>query len=228
MCQEKTNAFITPPVEPVPLIINGVLKERKGKDLTTDLTDLALDSERDLAGQRLLHYRRIALLRRQSLPQTNGMLLNQAWARFFREYQFLVAISLDGPEHVHDRYRRMPGGQGSWSKVSDNAKMLLDAGVSVNALTVVNVYSFRFLKEIYASHKGLGLLHMQFIPCVETDPDHPDRASLFSASAREYGIFYAGCSIGKLSLDIFAGQQICYREDVPEYQLRKAAISCKS
>jgi len=102
--------------------------------------------------------------------QTNGVLLDSAWARFFREYNFLVGLSLDGPAHIHDHYRRMQGGQGSWSRVADKARMLLDAGVSVNALTVVNDYSAGFPEEIYASHKDLGLAYMQFIPCVETDP----------------------------------------------------------
>ena len=121
--------------------------------------------------------------------QTNGVLLDSAWARFFRKYNFLVGLSLDGPAHIHDHYRRMQGGQGSWSRVADKARMLLDAGVSVNALTVVNDYSAGFPEEIYASHKDLGLAYMQFIPCVETDPENPERAAPFSVSAEDYGAF---------------------------------------
>jgi len=101
----------------------------------------------------------------------------------------LVGISIDGPEHVHDKYRVGKGGRGSWAKVRDRAAMLLDNGVQVNALTVVNHYSARFAEEIYCFHKELGICHMQFIPCLEPDPDDPARPAAFSLSADGYGKF---------------------------------------
>ncbi|HTY39428.1 MAG TPA: anaerobic sulfatase maturase [Bacteroidota bacterium] len=121
--------------------------------------------------------------------QTNGILLDQSWAQFLKRYSFLVGLSIDGPEHVHDHYRTFKGGQKSWSKVIDSAKLLLDAGVEVNALSVVNDYSVQFPEEIYAFHKELGLDFMQFIPCVETDPSDPTKAAPFSVSAEAYGRF---------------------------------------
>ena len=121
--------------------------------------------------------------------QTNGILLDRPWANFLRKYNFLVGLSLDGPEHVHDHYRVFKGGQKSWSQVVDRAKMLLDEGVEVNALTVVNDYSVQFPDEIYSFHKDLGLNFMQFIPCVETDPSDPGRAAPFSVGAEPYGRF---------------------------------------
>jgi len=121
--------------------------------------------------------------------QTNGILINNKWARFLKEYRFLIGLSLDGPEHVHDHYRMLKNGQGSWKTVMDKAKVLLDTGVEVNALTVVNDYSVKFPEEIYKFHKSSGLNHMQFIPCVEPDPADPNRAAPFSVSAEEYGRF---------------------------------------
>lgn len=121
--------------------------------------------------------------------QTNGILLNQDWARFLVQYNFLVGLSLDGPEHVHDRYRVNKQGKGTWKKVHDHAKMLLDAGVATNALVVVNDYSVNYPEEIYEYHKALGLNYMQFIPCVETDPANPAQAASYSVSAEQYGTF---------------------------------------
>ena len=121
--------------------------------------------------------------------QTNGILLDKNWAKFFADYHFLIGLSLDGPEHVHDRYRRMEGGNGSWARVRDRAEMLLDAGVAVNALSVVTDYSARFPDEIYGFLKESGLTYMQFIPCVETDPDRPGRGAPFSAASEPYGRF---------------------------------------
>jgi uncharacterized protein len=121
--------------------------------------------------------------------QTNGLLIDREWAAFLKKYRFLVGLSLDGPEHVHDRYRSFSGGQKTWLKTVDAARRLLDGDVATNALIVVNDYSVRFPREIYEFHKSLGLVHMQFIPCVETDAQHPSQASPFSAPAGDFGKF---------------------------------------
>jgi uncharacterized protein len=121
--------------------------------------------------------------------QTNGILLDREWVKFLREYRFLVGLSLDGPEHIHDRYRRLGGDRPSWKTVVEKARMLLEEKVSTNALIVVNDTSVRFPRDIYEFHKDLGLTFMQFIPCVETDPDDPGRAAPFSVGGEELGIF---------------------------------------
>jgi uncharacterized protein len=121
--------------------------------------------------------------------QTNGLLLDRAWARFLRESRFLVGLSLDGPEPVHDRYRARAGGGPTWAAVVDRARMLIGEGVETNALVVVDDYSVNFSDEIYGFLKELGLVHMQFIPCVETDPADPSRGASFSATSEAYGDF---------------------------------------
>jgi uncharacterized protein len=121
--------------------------------------------------------------------QTNGLRLDPVWAAFLRRHRFLVGLSLDGPQHIHDRYRLRTGAQPTWAEVVDRAKMLLDAGVETNALSVVDDYSVRFPEEIYAFHKSLGLSFMQFIPCVETDPSDPAKAADFSCGGDAYGDF---------------------------------------
>jgi len=120
--------------------------------------------------------------------QTNGLFLDTNWAGFFREYRFLIGLSLDGPRHVHDYYRRTLGGAGTWSQTVERAKMLLDEGVATNALIVVNDYSVQYPDEIYDFHKDLGLTFMQFIPCVESLGDGNSVAP-FSVTSRAYGTF---------------------------------------
>ncbi len=121
--------------------------------------------------------------------QTNGYLLNEEWADFLAKYQFLIGLSIDGPKHIHDHYRKLVNGKGTWNKVSKNAKMLLARGAEVNALTCVTSYSANYATEIYNYHKNLGINWMQFIPIVETDKNDKSKASEFSVSAKQFGDF---------------------------------------
>jgi uncharacterized protein len=121
--------------------------------------------------------------------QTNGLLIDRAWCDFLRKEQFLVGLSLDGPQHVHDHYRYLKGKQKSWSKIMNSCKRMLDTGVNVNALCVVNDYSVRYPQELYYFFKSAGLSYMQFIPCVETDRTNADRAAPYSVAAGDYGDF---------------------------------------
>lgn len=121
--------------------------------------------------------------------QTNGILIDNQWAQFFKKYNFLVGLSIDGPGHVHNYYRRKSNGQRTHQKVVNSANILLDNGVEVNALTVVNNYSVQYPEEIYTFHKQLGLTYMQFIPCIETDPTDQLQYAPFSVEPGTYGEF---------------------------------------
>jgi uncharacterized protein len=136
--------------------------------------------------------------------QTNGLLITQEWAEFLAEYRFLVGLSLDGPEHIHNTYRHLRNGKGSWSRVVDKAKLLLDNGVATNALTVLNDHSVGYPEEIYSFHKSLGLNYMQFIPCLELDPRNPSQPAPFSVSPEKYGQFL--CKVFDLWLADFDGE----------------------
>lgn len=133
--------------------------------------------------------------------QTNGILINKDWANFLARYKFLVGLSIDGPQRIHDKYRLLKGGSDSWLKVVDSAKLLLDKDVAVNAITVVNNYSVEFPEEIYAFNKSKGLHYMQFIPCVETDPKDSKKAARYSVSAKKYGTFL--CKLFELWMSDF-------------------------
>jgi uncharacterized protein len=121
--------------------------------------------------------------------QTNGILIDRSWAEFLRDAEFLVGLSLDGPEHIHDRYRRTRNDRGTWAQVIAARDCMLDVGTQVNALVVVNDYSAQYPAEIYNYHKHNGLPFMQFIPCVESDPVHTGAVAPFSVSGEAFGEF---------------------------------------
>jgi len=104
--------------------------------------------------------------------QTNGTRLDDAWCRFLKRHDFLVGVSLDGPEELHDRYRRDRGGAGTFHRVLRGIELLRTHGVPFNILTTVHAGNqdhplsvYRFLRD------EIGAEHIQFIPIVErADP----------------------------------------------------------
>ncbi len=98
--------------------------------------------------------------------QTNGLALDEAFASFFAERNFLIGLSLDGPADIHDRCRRDIDGKGSYSRVMKTASLLRRAGAEFNILTVLTDASARKIASIYAFMKKNGFRWMQFIPCI--------------------------------------------------------------
>jgi len=121
--------------------------------------------------------------------QTYGLLINEDWCASLREYHVLVGLSLDGPQHIHDYYRVTRGGAPSWERATASARLMMDRGVDVNALVVVSEYSSRYAREIFEYLVNFGFTFLQFIPCVEPDPQVPDRAAPFSVSGETLGHF---------------------------------------
>jgi uncharacterized protein len=121
--------------------------------------------------------------------QTNGMLIDDEWAGFLQEYNFLVGLSIDGPQHVHDHYRLTRNGRPTWETVMKSAQTLLNKQVAVNAMCCITSYSASFASELYTFYKETGFEWMQFIPIVETDKENPRKAAEFSLTAEQYGNF---------------------------------------
>ena len=103
----------------------------------------------------------------QNAFQTNGVLLDDTWGAFFHENDFLVGISIDGPEQIHDRYRLHKGRQGSFKEVMKGLEVLNKHRVNFNTLTVVQSHNAQYPLEIYHFLKEIGSGFMQFIPIVE-------------------------------------------------------------
>ena len=113
-----------------------------------------------------LQQRYAAGRRIENTLQTNGTLIDEEWCRFFRENDFLVGVSLDGPEDVHDAYRRDCGGAPTFTKVMDAIALMRSSGVEYNILATVNARSEGRGAEVYNFLKGISRF-IQFLPVVE-------------------------------------------------------------
>jgi uncharacterized protein len=105
--------------------------------------------------------------------QTNGTLLDDAWAGFFKEQNFLIGISLDGPRELHDVYRLDKGGHPTFDQVMRGLRLLQKHGVDYNILTAVNRVNADYPLEVYRFlREEAGTTWMQFIPVVERSQEN--------------------------------------------------------
>ncbi len=103
--------------------------------------------------------------------QTNGTLLTDEWCAFLKKYSFMVGISLDGPQDIHDTYRRNRAGKGTFTEVMRGLKLLQKHGVEYNVLACVGRQTAKRPLEVYHFLKDSGVEFIQFTPVIEREPD---------------------------------------------------------
>lgn len=158
--------------------------------------------------------------------QTNGTLLTDEWCKFFKDNNFLIGISIDGPEHCHDVYRKNKGGKATFKQVMRGIELLQKHEVMFNTLSVINDCNVDYPLEIYNFFKSIGTQYMQFSPIVEKiSNSRPDGLKLlppdglgsddavlapWSVSAKKFGEFYIAIfdewvrnDVGKYYIQLF-------------------------
>ena len=117
----------------------------------------AVEFQKRYAGDKTIH----------NTLQTNATLVTAEWADFFASERFLLGVSVDGPEQVHDRYRRDRGGAPTLSRTVEGIRKLHSAGAEYNLMATVNSASEGKGLQVYEFLKGLGSRYMQFSPVLE-------------------------------------------------------------
>lgn len=116
--------------------------------------------------------------------QTNGLLINEEWASFFAENQFLVGVSLDGNQAIHDSFRIHADGSGTYDRVLEGIGRLKANRAEYNVLCVVTEQATMHGAEIFETLKEHR--YLQFIPCIE---DFDGGGREYSPDAKSYGRF---------------------------------------
>ena len=157
--------------------------------------------------------------------QTNATLITREWAEFFRANNFLIGVSLDGPQNVHDRYRGGKGGASVFDRVIKGIMELYRAGVQYNVMATVNRQSEGRGLEIYQFLKSAGTRFIQFMPVLEhtkdgliVDPQvQGARIAPWSVSPEGYGRFLCDIfdywvrnDVGKVFVNQFDAVLACW------------------
>lgn len=106
-------------------------------------------------------------LRIENTIQTNGILINEEWAKFLAENHFLVGLSLDGPKKIHDQYRRDVSGNPTFEKVMHTVSLFEQYHVEYNILSVITNYAAMKASYLYKFYKRNGFDYVQLIPCMD-------------------------------------------------------------
>lgn len=121
--------------------------------------------------------------------QTNGILLNRQWATFFKQYRFLVGLSIDGPRQLHDQRRVNAAGHGTYDRVMAGAGYLRDAGVEFNILTVVGAHNINHVPALMQFYRDNGFHWIQFLPEMAFHSQTPGTPGLYAITPEQYGNF---------------------------------------
>jgi len=165
------------------------------------------------------YFRRIVELQRMHQPpdrriangiQTNGILLDDDWCRFFAKEGFAVGLSLDGPQEMHDRFRVTKDGGPSHEQVVQGYNLLKKHGVYTDILCVVNAHNVQFPLQVYRFFKQINAQYITFLPMVEPQPDTKDGVDPISVPSEAWGTFlctifdeWVDHDIGQVKVQIF-------------------------
>lgn len=154
-------------------------------------------------------------MRIQNAFQTNGVLLDDDWCAFFKQHNFLVGISIDGPRDLHDAYRVDKGGTPTFERVMRGLSYLQRHKVDYNVLTCVHAANADYPQAVYRFLRDeVGAQFIQFIPIVErantTGFQEGSSITARSVSGEQYGRFLIGVfedwvrrDVGRVFVQIF-------------------------
>jgi uncharacterized protein len=162
MSDEVLSAFITNYItsQPTP-VVEFVWQGGEPTLLGLDFFQRVIELQRPFLGTKTI----------SNSLQTNGTLLNDEWCRFLKLNNFMVGISIDGPEEVHDRYRRDRNGNGTFDHVMRGLRLLQEHKVEYNALVSVARETAEQPLDVYRFLRKQGVEFIQFSPVVERMPD---------------------------------------------------------
>ena len=125
------------------------------------------------------YFRTVVRIQKENCPpgrtitngiQTNGLLLDEGWARFLGQGGFSVGLSIDGPGDLHDAFRVTAGGGATHAHAAAAFRLLKERSVLSNVLCVLHARNAAEPDRVYDFFRGLGASWLQFLPLVAVAP----------------------------------------------------------
>jgi uncharacterized protein len=174
--------------------------------------------------------RSIEVIKRNARPdvrveqtlQTNGVLIDEEWCRFLHDNNFLVGLSVDGPKHLHDAYRKDKKGNSVFDQVINAARLMQKYEVEFNILCTINAKNSQCPLEVYRFFRDeLKTPYLQFIPIVERKNETGNQEGTCiterSVQPKQYGKFLIGIfdewvhnDVGSMFVQTFDGVLASY------------------
>lgn len=120
--------------------------------------------------------------------QTNGILINDAWAHFFSRNNFLVGLSIDGNKDIHDLFRLDPQGKGTFLQCIRAINILTSNKVNFNILSVVTRQLASHPDKLWNFYKKHNFRYIQLIPCLDGLNESPSN-NRYSLDIKTFGKF---------------------------------------
>lgn len=121
--------------------------------------------------------------------QTNGTLINDEWAKLFKENDFLVGVSLDGTKEIHNLNRVNYLNEDTFNSVIKGINLLKKYDVNFNILVVVTSALCKKIDSCYKYFKKNDFKYLQFIPCLEPLENEREDLKSYSLTSDEYSKF---------------------------------------
>ena len=148
--------------------------------------------------------------------QSNGILIDNAWAEFFRENHFLLGVSLDGGRRTTDRYRLDKNSRSVLPQILNGISALRKSGVDFNILSVIDDKNAMDIENTWQYFKKHDFRFLQFIPLVDEGMGISLSADIYAFFLnRSFDLWYKdwekGCYISVRHIDnyirILMGEQ---------------------
>jgi len=165
------------------------------------------------------YFNKIVALQRQYKPknreiingiQTNGTLLDEEWGRFLAKENFVVGLSVDGPQDFHDQNRISKAGKSTFQQTMQGYEILQKHGINTDILCVVHAGNVAYPLEVYRFFKAINASYLSFLPLVEFQLDREGGLSSRTVNADAFGSFlctifdeWLNHDIGQIKVQIF-------------------------
>ena len=142
--------------------------------------------------------------------QTNGYEISEELCAIFSKYHYLLGVSLDGDEEMHNSLRPFSDGSPTYEKINSTLELFDRYKIDYNILTVITEDVAKRGAEVYKHLRDRGFSFLQFIPYVP-DFSCKDENQPFSLSIESYAYFLTE-TFAEYHRDFIRGKYVSVRQ----------------